>query len=266
VATWKARRVYVYLSKILPVFVMPITIVMVLVVVALAMLARGRTRIASGALVAAVAVLWIASMPLVAEGLYRHLETRYPPLPLAEIPESGCIVLLGGVVSPPLAPRVDLELSEPVDRVYKSAQLYRAGKAQFIIVTAGNQPWSVSPWAEADLIRDLLQEWGVPHDAIFLEGSSRNTRENAVYTKNVIDSIHCETALLVTSAAHMPRAVAAFQAVGVSIVPVSTDVRVVDKGLPAAMDFLPSAAALAMTSEALREWIGQAVYRLQGWG
>lgn len=256
---------YVYLSKILPLFVMPISVVLILVLAALLLLARGRTRIASGVLVSALGVLWISATPLVAEGLYRNLESRYPPLPLERVPQAGCVLLLGGAVSPALAPRVDVELGEPVDRVYKAAQLYRAGKARMVIVTAGNQPWSLSPWAEADLIRDLLVEWGVPAEAIFLEGSSRNTRENAIFSKNLVDSINCETSLLVTSAAHMPRAVAAFQAVGLSITPVSTDVRVVDKGLPPAMDFLPSAAALAMTSEAIREWIGGAVYRMQGW-
>jgi uncharacterized SAM-binding protein YcdF (DUF218 family) len=256
---------YVYLSKILPLFVMPISLVLMLVLAALLLLARGRTRIAGAALVAAMAVLWLSSTPLVAEALYRNLEARYPPLPLDRVPEAGCIVLLGGVLSPPLQPRVDTELSDAVDRVYKTAQLYRAGKARMVIVTGGEQPWSKSPWAEAELIRDLLVEWGVPRDAIFLEGSSRNTRENAVYSRNLINSINCETSLLVTSAAHMPRAVAAFRAVGVSIVPVSTDLRVIDKGVPAARDFLPSAAALAMTSEAIREWIGQAFYRLQGW-
>lgn len=256
---------YVYLSKILPIFVMPISLVLILALAALMLLRRERRKSAAVFVVAAMAVLWVAATPIVAQSLYRNLEARFPPRPLAEVPQAGCIVLLGGVVSPALAPRVDVELSESVDRVYKAAQLYRAGKAKFIVATAGNQPWSLSPWAEADLLRDLLMEWGVPKDAIFLEGSSRNTRENAVYSKNVIDSIHCETALLVTSAAHMPRAVAAFQAVGVSIVPVSTDVRVVDAGLPAGMDFLPNAGALAMTSEAIREWIGSAVYRLQGW-
>jgi uncharacterized SAM-binding protein YcdF (DUF218 family) len=256
---------YVYLSKILPVFVMPISLVLILALVALMLLRRDRRRTAAGFVVAAMAVLWFASTPIVAQKFYRNLEARYPPLPLAQVPEAGCIVLLGGALSPALAPRVDVELSESVDRVYKAAQLYRAGKAKYVVATAGNQPWSLSPWAEADLLRDLLMEWGVAKEDIFLEGSSRNTRENAVYSKNVIDSIHCETALLVTSAAHMPRAVAAFQAVGVSIVPVSTDVRVVDAGQPAALDFLPNAGALAMTSEAIREWIGSAVYRLQGW-
>ncbi len=46
--------------------------------------------------------------------------------------------------------------------------------------------------AEADLIRDLLMEWGVPKDAIFLEGSSRNTRENALYSKNILNAINCD--------------------------------------------------------------------------
>jgi len=256
---------YVYLSKILPIFVMPISLVLILALAALMLLRRDRKRAAAAFIVAAMAVLWVAATPFVAQSLYRNLEARYPPLPLAQVPEAGCIVLLGGALSPPLAPRVDVELSESVDRVYKTAQLYRAGKAKYVVATAGNQPWSLSPWAEADLIRDLLMEWGVPKDAIFLEGSSRNTRENALYSKNVIDSIHCETSLLVTSAAHMPRAVAAFQALNVSIVPVSTDLRVIDKGLPAPMDFLPNAGALAMTSEAIRERIGSAVYRMQGW-
>ncbi len=257
---------YVYLSKILPLFVMPVSVVLILSVVALFMLQRGMKRTASGVLAAAIALLWVASTPMVAQGLYRGLESRHPAQSVDDVPEADCIVLLGGVVGAPLAPRVEADLGENIDRVYKSAQLFRAGKARSVIVTAGNQPWSQSPWAEADLIRELLMEWGVPKDAIFLEGSSRNTRENAMYSKNVIDSINCKESLLVTSAAHMPRAVAAFRSVNVSVVPVSTDVRIVESSVPAPMDFLPSAGALAMTSDAIREWIGQWVYSVQGWG
>jgi uncharacterized SAM-binding protein YcdF (DUF218 family) len=257
---------YIYLSKILPLFVMPVGVVLMLLLAALLFLLRGMTRTAGGLMLSALAVLWLASTPFMAERLYRGLEERYPPLPLHEVPEGGCIVLLGGAVSPALAPRVDVELNEAVDRVYQAARLYRAGKAPYLIVTAGNQPWSLSPWAEAELIRDLLVEWGVPRDAIFLEGSSRNTRENAVYSKNIIDSIHCEAPLLVTSAAHMPRAVAAFLAVNVSVVPVATDLRVTNEAGFSTLRFLPDAGALAMTSDAVREWIGRTVYAWQGWG
>ena len=257
--------VYVYLSKILPLFVMPVSVVLILLLLAFLFLQRDWKSTGVSLVLAAVVILWMSSTPLVATTLYRDLEARYPPLPLTKLPVGDCLVLLGGAVGPAMPPRVDIELNEAVDRVYKAAQVHRAGRAKFVIVTAGNQPWSESPWAEADLLRDLLMEWGVPKDAIFLEGSSRNTRENALYSKIMIDSMHCGTTLLVTSAAHMPRAVAAFQNAGVSVVAVATDVRVAGQGALSAVALLPSAGALAMTSDAIREWIGMWIYRLQGW-
>jgi len=257
---------YVYLSKILPVFIMPLSLVTLLLLVALFLLRRNKLRTAAGLLVLALAVLWTASTPFVAGQLYRQIESRYPPMQMEDIPVRDCMVVLGGAIGGLLPPRVEIDMNDAIDRIYKAAALYRAGKAPAVIVTGGNQPWSKNYVAEADLIRELLIEWGVPTEAIFLEGSSRNTRENAVYSKNVIDSMNCKDALLVTSAAHMPRAAAAFNSAGVAVTPVSTDVRAVETlGLPGVMEFMPSASALAMTSEALREWIGQKVYAWQGW-
>jgi uncharacterized SAM-binding protein YcdF (DUF218 family) len=245
---------------------MPITGVLMLSVLALILLWKGKPRLARGFLALAILVLWFSSLPIVGDGLYRMVESKYPPVALEQIPESGCIVLLGGVVQSPAPPRIDVEFNDSVDRVHKAAELYQAGKAPYIIVTGGNQPWTISAKSEAELIRELLQKWGVPHDAIMLEGSSRNTRENALYTKNIVDSIHCEGALLVTSAAHMPRSMAAFQSVGIGVTPVSTDIRVASDASLMFMDFLPDAQALKMTSDAIREIVGQWVYRAAGWG
>jgi len=256
---------YVYLSKILPVFVMPLSVVFTLAVLALIFLRYDKRKTASSILVLALAVLAVSSMPLVGGILYRSIESQYPPVPLVDVPAGGCAILLGGAIGAPIAPRVTHEFNEAIDRVYLTAKLHHAGKAPIVIVTGGNQPWSESKTAEADLIRDVLMEWGVPKDAIFLEGSSRNTRENALYTKNIINAVSCESPLLVTSAAHMPRAVAAFRGVGISVTPVSTDVRMVEQSLPGIMDFVPSAGGLAMTSDAIREWIGQKVYSWNGW-
>ena len=256
---------YVYLSKILPIFAMPLGVVFFLLLVALMLLRYGKRRTSAGVLTLAMAVLWVASMPLTANLAYRNIESHYLPTPLDQVPAGGCIIVLGGVVGAPILPRVDIEMNDAIDRVYKAAELFRAGKAPYVIVTGGNQPWSESGVAEAELIREVLMEWGVPEDVIFLEGSSRNTRENALYSRNILNSISCEDPLLVTSAAHMPRAVGAFNSVGVEVTPVVTDVRVAGAGLPAVMDFIPSAGALAMTSDAIREWIGQKIYSLQGW-
>jgi uncharacterized SAM-binding protein YcdF (DUF218 family) len=244
---------------------MPLSVVFLLALLALIFLRYNERRTAVGFLTLALVVLAVSSMPFVAGMLYRNIESHYPPVPLADVPVGGCVIVLGGAVGAAMPPRVTHDFGEAIDRVYLTAKLYRAGKAPIVIVTGGNQPWSESETAEADLIRDVLMEWGVPKDAIFLEGSSRNTRENALYSKNIINAISCESPLLVTSAAHMPRAVAAFSSVGVTVTPVSTDVRVVDQSMPSIMDFIPNAGALAMTSEAIREWIGQKVYSWNGW-
>jgi len=106
--------VYVYLSKILPVFVMPLGVVFVLLLVALILLRYGRKRISAGVLTLAMAVLCVSSMPLTANLLYRNIESHYPPIPLDQVPVGGCIIVLGGVVGAPILPRVDIEFNEAI--------------------------------------------------------------------------------------------------------------------------------------------------------
>jgi len=210
-------------------------------------------------------VLWGASTPFVAHTLLGKLEQDYPAVMITEIPVRQCIVVLGGTVEPVLPPRIDIDMHEGVDRVRKAAQLYRAGRGRVIIVTGGNQPWSPFTEPEADSMRTLLLEWGVPAAAIVLEGASRNTRENAVYAIELMNDMDCGEPLLVTSAAHMKRSVAVFATLGVTVFPVSADVRVVNNPNLTLLDFLPDADALNMTTDAMREWIGQKVYQAQGW-
>ena len=258
-------NMYVYLSKILPLFVMPLGVALFLALVALILLRKGKKNASAVLLLLSIICLWVMSTPLVGESLYRKLESEYPPVALDIVPQANCIIVLGGVVSAPSPPRIDVEFNDSIDRVHKAAELFHAGKAPYVIVTGGNQPWSTSRASEAELIRDLLVKWKVPDEVIMLEGSSRNTRENAVYTKNLVDSIHCEKALLVTSAGHMRRSLAAFRAAGVSVTPVSTDIRAARTDRLTVMHFLPSAGGLSMSSDALREMVGQWVYELKGW-
>ena len=256
---------FLYLSKLLPLLVLPVGIVMELCLLALLFLWLDKRKASAVCLVSAVLALWVFSMPIVASFLYGRLESDFPPLALEKIPVSECIVLLGGAVAPPLHPRVDIEMSEGVDRVYKAARLYRAGKGRVIIVSGGNLPWLPDAAPEAELIRALLLEWGVPAAAILLETGSRNTWENAVNSRALLDKLDCGMPLLVTSAAHMARSVAAFEKVGVRVFAVTTDVLVVSVTKLAVMDFLPNAGALAMTTNAVREWMGRRVYEWRGW-
>ena len=251
---------YIYLSKILPLLVLPIGLVLELSLVALLFLRKGWRKTASAFLGTAMLVLWVASMPIVADALLGRLEQDYPAVMMTEVPLSECIVVLGGTVEPVLPPRVDIDMHEAVDRVRKAAQLFHADRGRVIIVSGGNLPWSPFAEPEAESMKTLLLEWGVPAESIVLEGESRNTRENAANSIALFEELACETPLLVTSAAHMKRSVAVFERHGVTVFPVSADVRVVKNTKYTVLDFLPDAEALKQTSDAIREWIGQKVY------
>ena len=256
---------YIYLSKILPLMVLPIGIVIELLLMALLLLWWGKRKSAAFFMVSAISVLWCCSMPIVANTVLGKLEQQYPALALSDVPSSDCIVLLGGALEPIRPPRIDVNLLDSVDRISKTVSLYRAGKAGMVIVSGGNQPWMPQLKSEAEETRTLLMDWGVPASAIVLEETSRNTHENAINTKVLLDKLECQSPLLVTSAAHMSRAVATFTKLEVDVFPVSADVRAVSIIDSTIFDFIPDTRALAMTTNAIREWTGQMIYRLRGW-
>jgi uncharacterized SAM-binding protein YcdF (DUF218 family) len=254
---------YIYLSKTLPLMLLPIGIVFEFSAIALLLLWRDKRKSSAAFLMAAMLVLWVSSMPIVADNLLARLEQQYPAVALKDIPVSECMVVLGGAVEPALPPRVDIELFESADRVFKAASLYRASKVNTLIVAGGRQPWSAFEDSEAEAMQALLVDWGVPASAILLDKLSRNTHENAVNSKALLEKAGCGRPLLVTSAAHMARSVAAFAGVGVDVFPVSVDVRVVQVSEYTFMDFVPGAEALKRTTDAMREWMGQKVYQLR---
>jgi len=213
----------------------------------------------------AVVVLWGASMPLSGDWMLGRLEAEYPARPIAALPHVDAAIVLGGSLGQPLPPRFDPDLSDAADRVLYAARLFRAGKVDAILVSGGNLPWEPAAKPESQLVTDLLIEFGVRPDAIIQDPSSETTRQNAVNSAAIMRTKGWRTGLLVTSAAHMPRALAAFRRVGLEVVPATTDVRVVDRTSIGPLDFVPDPAALAESTAAIRERIGMLVYWLRGW-
>ena len=256
---------YIYLSKILPLLVLPIGIVFELLVIAFVLLWWRKRKSAMFFIVTAMTVLWLSSTPIVANTVLGKLERQFPAFPLSAIPESKCLVVLGGALEPVRPPRVDVNLLDSVDRISKTASLYRAGKAKTVIISGGNQPWAPNMKTEAAATRTLLVEWGVANEDIIVEESSRNTYENAFNSMVLLREAGCRMPLLVTSAAHMPRAVASFERMSVDVFAVSVDVRAVKLMRMTVMDFVPDIGALNMTTNAMREWVGKKIYEFRGW-
>jgi uncharacterized SAM-binding protein YcdF (DUF218 family) len=253
-----------FLSKLLPVFVYPLGFSIFLAIVAGFLLWLKRKRLATTCFILSLSVLWISSTPVVSDALYRSLTQAYPPVSVADTPDADAIIVLGGGLGSAAPPRISVDLGSAADRVLHAARLYRAGKAPLVIVSGGGIPWLGSGIPESQAMATLLAEWGVPAKAILREEKSRNTYENAVETHTLFRAQNLQQALLVTSALHMPRALAVFKQTGMAVVAAPTDYEIIDSTLTI-LDFLPDARALERSTRVIKEYIGRVVYQRRGW-
>jgi uncharacterized SAM-binding protein YcdF (DUF218 family) len=254
------------LTKILTQLAYPLCIALGLLAIALVLLARRRVRGARRLLVAALLLLAVPSLPAFGFHLLHSLEGRYPPVAPEAAPNAGAIVLLGGAISPPHPPLYWADLNGAADRILHAARLWRAGKAPIVVSSGGGGPYIGGPQTPSEAMADILVELGVSRDAIVLEKQSRNTYENALYSKRLLDERGIRDVLVVTSAAHMLRALAVFRSLGLNAVPAATDFEsggAIDYEYPAV--WIPDAGALVGTGAAMKEYLGIAVYTLRGW-
>jgi uncharacterized SAM-binding protein YcdF (DUF218 family) len=105
----------------------------------------------------------------------------------------------------------------------------------------------------------LEENFNIP--VVWNEDRSRTTWENAVYTAQLLEREKLTTIVLVTQAWHLPRALWAFERVGMKALPWPAPRTALRLG--ALDDFLPSIAALHDTAHALHEMIGGVYYRLR---
>ena len=253
-----------FLSKLVPLFFYPVGATLLLLVVALGLSFR-RRALARVVAVLALVVLWVAATPAFSAWLAAQLEGRYPPRTVAELPSTDAIVLLGGFVGQASPSPAQPQLLNAGDRFVEALRLYRANKAPRVVISGGDLPWAQGAAPEAELIADLLMEFEVPRADLVVEGESRNTRENAVNTAQIFAANGWKTGLLVTSAMHMPRALATFQRAGLDLVPAPADIRSRLREQSDPFNFIPNADALQLTTTAMKEIVGGVYYRLRGW-
>src|SRR4051794_11412667 len=172
---------FIFLSKILPLFVYPVGLASIFLITALIFYRRRRIQVTC--IVLALAVLLFFGNSWVSFSLVSSLEWRY--LPMGELPKAQAIVLLGGGTRPQLPPRPMSETNEAGDRIGYAAKLYKEGKAPVIIVSGGFIDFYGSTVPEADAMKELLMDYGIPEQAIVEENQSRNTYENATYVREI---------------------------------------------------------------------------------
>ena len=253
------------LTKILSQIAYPLLASLLLAGGAGVLLWRGRRRLGGVLLSIALGWLWLWSTPVFSDWLRATLEQRYPAMRLEQLPTADVIVVLGGALEAAAPPaRLDPNLGAAADRIWYAARLYRAGKAPRVLVSGGQLPWSGVEQPESSVMAELLQEWGVPAAAILQESASRTTRENRDYSLPLLHAHGVRRVLLVTSALHMPRALALFRVSDFEIIPAPTDFEIYSVNNAHLLRWLPDAQALADSSRAFKEYLGLWVNRLAG--
>jgi uncharacterized SAM-binding protein YcdF (DUF218 family) len=252
-------------DKYLSPFLTPLGAALVAILLVLALMALGRRKLAFWLLLVTFASLYLTATPFVARRLSGVLESQFPPVPLAMSPTADVIVLLGGATDPALPPRQDPDLNAHADRIMHAADLYKAGKAKWIIASGGSWLYPSLGRAEALDMKDILMRFGVPASAVLVEAQSEDTGENAAFSLALMRQHHLTTALLVTSGIHMPRAMAVFRRAGITVTASATDLVAVASPDWPALSWLPSPEAEVETGEALHELAGALYYRLRGW-
>lgn len=192
--------------------------------------------------------------------LLMTLEDRFPR---QETPAGiNGIVMLGGAVDIHITEARGMEAwNDQAERVTAVAELANKFPAARIILSGGSgHPDAVS---ESSIAKEALVAMGVPEGRMELETRSRNTCENARESVVTAQPKGGEVWLLITSASHMPRAIACFRAANFPVSPYPVDYHT--RGSEDLRRIQPSIAdGLAQVDLAAHEWVGLLTYRVAG--
>jgi len=256
--------VFFFLSKTLGVMLLPSNLLMGVGIVGLILLP---TRAVSlGRRLVAASMLLMASCGFLPIGklLLYPLESRFPPWDDAQGAPDG-IVVLGGAIEPDLSAVHGAAVFGPsVDRIIAAADLAHRYPQARILFSGGNSRLDPSDQArEADFALLVLESFGIAKDRLIIEPRSRNTQENAEFSKKLAAPKRGERWLLVTSAYHMPRAVGVFRKVGFAVEPYPVDWRLGgrDDLMSLSVVFI---GGLGRIDVAAREWMGLIAYWITG--
>lgn len=251
------------LSKILAFFTVPSNLLFLTVAAGVVLMFTRHARVGRFLAVAGVVLLGIAGLSPLGNALILPLEQRFPSWDHSRGAPDG-IVVLGGAVGPAMSDaRGDISLNESAERMTVVAELARRYPSARILFSGGDGSLMGGESPEAKYALPLFESFGIPRERIELEGKSRNTAENATFSKALADPKPGQRWLLVTSASHMPRSIGCFRRAGFAVEPYPVDWRT-RGAADLATPFGSLAAGLARTDVAAREWIGLLAYWISG--
>jgi uncharacterized SAM-binding protein YcdF (DUF218 family) len=251
------------ISKTIGVMLLPINLLIELGVLGAVLLTTRVAWLGLRLLVASVLLLAVFGFSPLGNLMLYPLEQRFPPWDATRGAPDG-IIVLGGPVDPDLsAAHHTPAVTNSPDRMITAAALARRYPSARLVYTGGSARLISNDAKEADYAAEIFESLGIARSRLTMERLSRNTAENAAFTKDLVKPKAGERWLLVTSAFHMPRSVGLFRKVGFPVEPYPVDWRVAWR--EDLFSFTNVAGdGLGRTDTAVREWLGLVVYRLTG--
>jgi uncharacterized SAM-binding protein YcdF (DUF218 family) len=219
----------------------------------------------AGVLLVVAGLTWVLawSLPITSLYLGGRLESQHPYKLPRDLPRADVIVIFGGNTQANRANWFEpFNRATAVDRIDLAEALYMAGRAPRILISGSALDGKVS---EAQMLARLLRHRGIPDSAILLENNSRNTYENARFTDIIMRGQKLKSALLVTSALHMPRAAGSLQKRGIQVTAASGAPQIVlpQKNPPEL--WRPHIRSLEASRTIIKEYLGLFGYWVRGW-
>jgi uncharacterized SAM-binding protein YcdF (DUF218 family) len=251
---------FFFLSKILVFLISPLTWIFTLFGISL--LSKNPVRKRKLFIVSIIA-LYFFSNPFIADEAMRMWEVTTPDLKPTQ--KYDYAVVLGGMLW------YDARQDKPQfmrgsDRIFQTLPLLQNGQIKKIIISGGSGSISHPEERESDILKTYLVRIGIPDSCILTENQSRNTRENALNTKRVLDSLNYKGEILfVTSAFHLRRAISCFEKAGITnLVPYPADRYSGPRKYDLDFILLPNPDAIEQWDLLLHEITGYFVYKAKG--
>jgi len=202
---------YFILSKVLLFLITPLFWIFALLVLTIIV---KNTKRKKRLLIISVILLYIASCPLFLTLFSRLWDVK--KYPEGNNRHYSCAIVLGGFSSPDKNGKGYFNWA--ADRFIQGIRLLATGKVNHLLITGGSGNLVQGTFRESDWVKGQLQQLKVPDSSFFIEDRSRNTIENAIFSKTVLQKAHLQPPyLLVTSVFHMRRALMIFKKQGYDV-------------------------------------------------
>ena len=253
---------FFYISKLIWLLVSPDSLLLIIIIISLALLYIGKTKFVKKLLtLTSVLLFFIAFFPA-GEWLLYPLESRFQTNPSLPKKIDG-IVILSGAEAPELSHMWDqVEIGAAAERDLAFLNLARQYPNAKLIFTGGTGSLTKQDYKAADVAKKLFKQQNFDIKRIMFERDSRNTYENAIYSKDIAKPLKNENWILITTSWHMPRSVGIFCKEKWPVIPYPVDHQSYRNSL-FRVNFNLSG-NLDTLKTGIKEWLGLFAYYLSG--